>query len=153
MTTSQPSVTLVPIDKDNVASVFDLEVAPEQRLFVAPNPWSLAQALAESSVAWPRAIVMDGEVVGFLMLEIDPNEEDGRSFWLWRLMVGDGLQRKGIGSAAIALAIEEVRARGGTEMYTSWVEGEGGPEPFYRKLGFVPTGEIDDGEVVVRLEL
>ena len=36
---------------------------------------------------------------------------------------------------------------------TSAVPGEGGPQPFYEKLGFVPTGQIDDGEVVLRLEL
>ena len=151
--TDQGTVALVPIDADNVGLVFDLEVAPEQRRFVATNPWSLAQALANHPVAWPRAIVADGEVAGFLMLEIDPDEKDGRPFWLWRLMVGDGLQRRGIGSAALALAIEEVRGRGGSELYTSWVEGEGSPEPFYRKLGFAPTGEIDDGEIVARLIL
>jgi diamine N-acetyltransferase len=153
MTASQPYVTLVPIDEDNVGLVFDLDVAPEQRQFVAPNPWSLAQALAQLPIAWPRAIVSDGEVAGFLMLEIDPEEENGRPFWLWRLMVADGLQGQGIGSAALAVAIEEVKRQGGIELYTSWVEAPGGPEPFYRKLGFVPTGEIDDGEVVARLGL
>jgi len=55
--------------------------------------------------------------------------------------------------SALASAIEEVRGRGGSELYTSWVEGEGSPEPFYRKLGFAPTGEIDDGEIVARLIL
>jgi len=145
------TVILVPIDKDNLAAVFKLDVADDQRGFVARNPWSLAQALVEPAIAWPRAIVRDGEVVGFLMLEIDLS--DDRPFWLWRLMVGEGLQRQGIGAAAVALAIEEVKARGGTELFTSWVPGDGTPEPFYRGLGFVPTGEIDDGEVVARLGL
>ncbi|MEX1281384.1 MAG: GNAT family N-acetyltransferase, partial [Acidimicrobiia bacterium] len=77
-------VELHPIDEHNVGAVFELEVAPHQRDHVAPNSWSLAQALAEARIAWPRAIVADGEVVGFLMLEIDPDEEDGRPFWLWR---------------------------------------------------------------------
>jgi diamine N-acetyltransferase len=144
-------VSLVPIDKDNLAAVFKLDVAEDQKGFVARNPWSLAQALVEPAIAWPRAIVRDGEVVGFLMLEIDPN--DDRPFWLWRLMVGEGLQGQGIGAAAVALAIEEVKTRGGTELFTSWVPGDGTPEPFYRGLGFLPTGEIDDGEVVARLGL
>jgi diamine N-acetyltransferase len=106
---------------------------------VAPNPWSLAQALAEPAIAWPRAIVAGSEVVGFLMLEIDPHDPHGRPFWLWRLMIGAAHQRQGMGTAALAAAVDEVRARGGTELYTSWVPGQGGPEPFYRHLGFHPT--------------
>jgi diamine N-acetyltransferase len=150
---AEPNVRLEPIDPDNVKAVFELELAPGQEQFVASNAWSLAQAVAEASIAWPRAIVADGRVVGFLMLEIDPNEEDGRPFWLWRLMIGASWQRHGYGTAAVRLALDEVRARGGTEIYTSWVPEPGGPGPFYERLGFEPTGEIDDGEVVARLRL
>jgi hypothetical protein len=36
-------------------------------------------------------------------------------------------------------------------MLTSWVPDlPGTPEPFYLRFGFVPTGDIDDGEVVAR---
>jgi diamine N-acetyltransferase len=148
-----PDVRLEPITPDNVKAVFDLELAPGQDRFVAPNPWSLAQAVAESSIAWPRAIVADGQVVGFLMLEIDPHEEDGRLFWLWRLMIGAAWQRRGYGTAALRLALDAVRGRGGTEIYTSWVPDPHGPGRFYERLGFEPTGEVDDGEVVARLRL
>lgn len=147
------SVRLDPLTNDNLATVFDLRVAPGQENFVATNPWSLAQALVEYHVAWPRAIVAAEEVVGFLMLEIDPEEPDGRSFYLWRLMIGADHQRRGHGRLALDLAVEEVRRRAGTDLYTSWVPEEGGPEPFYLRYGFEPTGEIDDGEVVARLEL
>jgi diamine N-acetyltransferase len=27
------------------------------------------------------------------------------------------------------------------------------PGPFYRRLGFEPTGEVDEGEIVIRLDL
>lgn len=151
--TMRTEVTLEPISDGNVGAVFELKPAPGQERFVAPNPWSLAQALAEYEISWPRAIVADGEVVGFLMLEIDPNEENGRPFWLWRFMLGAEHQRKGYGRQALDLACAEVRRRGGTELYTSWVEGEGTPEPFYLAYGFEPTGEYDDGERVARLVL
>jgi diamine N-acetyltransferase len=146
-------VRLEPITEDNLKAVFDLQVGPGQDAFVAPNPWSLAQALAEHDIAWPRAVVDGDEVVGFLMLEIDPHEEDGRPFWLWRMMIAADRQRRGYGTAAIALACHEVRSRGGTELYTSWVPGEGSPGPFYERLGFVPTGEMDEDEIVGRLTL
>jgi diamine N-acetyltransferase len=147
------SIELHPITDDNVAAVFELSVAPGQEQFVASNPWSLAHALAGYDVAWPRAIVAGSEVVGFLMLEMDPAEETGRPFWLWRLMVGAGHQRRGYGRAALSLACEEVRRRGGRELHTSWVPGEGSPEPFYRAFGFVPTGEVIDDEIVGTLVL
>lgn len=46
-----------------------------------------------------------------------------------------------------------MRSRGGTELYTSWVPGDASPGDFYLRLGFVPTGEIDEGEIVARLTL
>jgi diamine N-acetyltransferase len=150
---TEPAVRLVPIDEHNVKAVFELAVAPGQEQFVATNAWSLAQAVAESAIAWPRAIVAGDEVVGFLMLEMDPDEEDGRPYWLWRLMIGETFQRRGYGAAALELAIEEVRSRGGTELWTSWIDAPGGPEPFYRARGFTPNGELDEGEVVAVLRL
>lgn len=146
-------VRLVPITEDNVRAVFDLKVGPDQTEFVSTNAWSLAQAYAEYSIAWPRAVVDDDVAVGFLMLEIDPDEEDGRPFWLWRLMIDAAHQRQGHGRAALQLAVEHVRSIGGTELFTSWVPGEGSPEPFYLAYGFQPTGEFDDDEVVARLAL
>ncbi len=147
------NVELAPITKDNLAEVFDLKVAPGQEGFVATNPWSLAQALAEYEIAWPRAVVADGAVVGFLMLEIDPADEDGRPYWLWRLMIDAASQRKGYGEAALRLVLEELRVIGATELFTSWVPGEQGPEGFYLRFGFQPTGELDDDEIVARLAI
>lgn len=144
-------VTLRPITEDNVRAVYELKVRPDQEQFVAPNPWSMAQALAEYEIAWPRAILADDLVVGFLMLEIDPNEEDGRNFWLWRFMVDANHQGRGFGRAALLLAVDELRRRGAEELYTSWVPGDGSPEPFYLQFGFEPTGEMDEDEIVARL--
>jgi diamine N-acetyltransferase len=146
-------VRLDPITGDNVGQVFALAVAPGQEDFVAPNPWSLAEAYAEYDIAWPRAIVDDDTVVGFLMLEIDPQDENGRPFWLWRLMIDAAHQRRGHGRAALDLAVEHVRSLGAQEFFTSWVPGDGGPEQFYVDYGFEPTGELDDDEIVARLDL
>lgn len=147
------AVRLEPITGDNVKAVFDLELGPDQETFVAPNPWSLAQALAYQGKAWPRAIVAEDQVVGFVMLHIDPEDEDGQHFYLWRLMIGAHHQRRGHGAAAVERVIDEVRTRGATELFVSWVPGDGSPEPFYLRLGFVPTGEMDGDEIVARLPL
>jgi diamine N-acetyltransferase len=148
-----PAVELVPITPDNVRAVYDLTVGPGQERFVAPNGWSLAQALAGGELAWPRAIRADDEIVGFLMLEIDPVDPQGRTYWLWRLMIGAERQARGIGRAAVELLGEEVVRRGGSELFTSWVDLPDGPAPFYLRLGFEPTGDRIDGEIVGRLAL
>lgn len=47
-----------------------------------------------------------------------------------------------------------VRANGAAELLTSCVPGDGVPEPFYRRLGFAPTGDHDEkGEVILGLQL
>jgi diamine N-acetyltransferase len=38
-------------------------------------------------------------------------------------------------------------------MYVTWKPGEGGPEGFYRKLGFQLTGEESGGQTVGVLNL
>jgi diamine N-acetyltransferase len=151
MDRSPAAVGLERITDQNLKAVCELKVAPAQDHLVAANVRSLAEAYAAYEHAWPRAVVRDGQVVGFLMLEIDPDDEEGRPYWLWRLMVGANHQRRGIATAALALAFAEVRSRGGNEIYASWVPGEASPEPFYLGLGFAPTGEVDDGEIVARL--
>jgi diamine N-acetyltransferase len=153
MGSATETVRLEAITDRNLKAVCGLTVAPGQQHLVADNVRSLAEAYVNYEEAWPRAIVRDDQVVGFLMLEIDPDDEDDRPYWLWRLMIGADQQRQGVGSAALALACEEVRSRGGREIYTSWVPGDASPEPFYLGLGFEPTGEIDDGEIVARLHL
>ena len=51
----------------------------------------------------------------------------------------------------LALLVERLRAEGHSSLLVSWAPGPGGPEPFYLGRGFVPTGEVDDGEIVARL--
>ena len=46
-----------------------------------------------------------------------------------------------------------IRPEGATELLTSYGVGEGDPSGFYAALGFVPTGELHEGEVVTSLDL
>jgi diamine N-acetyltransferase len=69
-------------------------------------------------------------------------------------MIDARYQRTGVGRRALELLFEHVRSRpGAKELWTSVVPGEGGPGPFYERLGFVYTGEEDEGELVMRREL
>jgi GNAT superfamily N-acetyltransferase len=76
-------------------------------------------------------------------------------WFLWKLLIDERHQHQGYGREVMRQVVELVRAAGGDELLTSHVpEIEGGPGPFYERLGFVPTGECDEaGEIVLRLDL
>jgi hypothetical protein len=69
-------------------------------------------------------------------------------------MIAAEYQGLGLGAKAIKLLIAHVKTRPqATALLTSYVPGEGSPGDFYHRLGFVDTGEMDDGENVARLLL
>lgn len=143
-------VTLQEITAETVRAIIRLEVAPSQVGCVAPNSVSIAQAHFEPK-AWFRAIYADEDPVGFIMLFDDGDKPE---YFLWRLMVAADHQSKGYGRRAVELLIDYVRTRpNATELLTSYVPDDVGPMRFYQKLGFVETGEVDDGEVLTRLVL
>ena len=124
---------------------------------MAPMARSLAQALVPPTrdghriIPWIRAVQADGEIVGFMMLSaVSPGEPQP---YLWRFLIDRRHQRRGVGGRAIRLLIDQLRAEGHEALLLSFVDAPGGPGPFYEKLGFVPTGSIEDGELEARLEL
>ncbi len=100
---------------------------------------------------------LGGEPVGFVMLswDVTPQPPDIIGPWfLWKLIVDEGYQGRGIGRAIVEEIVRLIRAEGGTQLLTSHVVGEGGPDGFYERLGFAPTGEFDpQGERILRLDL
>jgi diamine N-acetyltransferase len=151
MTGSNPEVSLREITKETLRDITRLRVSPEQERFVATNAESIAEAHFSPDVAWFRAIYADNTPVGFLMLE--DNAAEGQ-YYLWRFMIDAQYQRNGIGQKALELLLEHVKTRpGASALTTSCVPGEGSPGPFYETMGFVYTGEEDDGELIMRREL
>jgi diamine N-acetyltransferase len=69
-------------------------------------------------------------------------------------MIDRRYQGRGFGARALERVVDHVRTRpGATELLVSCVPGEGGPGPFYEKLGFAYTGDVDDGELVMSRRL
>lgn len=151
MNESTPEISLREITKETLRQITCLKVSPEQERFVATNAESIAEAYFSPDIAWFRAIYADDTPVGFLMLE---DHAAAGQYFLWRFMIDARYQRKGIGQRALELLFEYVKTRpNGNALYTSCVPGEGGPGPFYEGMGFVYTGEDDDGELIMRREL
>jgi diamine N-acetyltransferase len=153
-------VKLREVDRGNLREILRLKVSPAQEGFVAPNAVSIAQAHFHPE-AWFRAIYAGETPVGFAMLEDWTQQaEEAPEEWLrepyvalWRFMIDARYQSLGFGAQAMAALIAHARTRGARVMLLSFVPGAGSPEAFYRRFGFVATGEVSEGEHVMRLAL
>ncbi|WFE43138.1 GNAT family N-acetyltransferase [Verrucosispora sp. WMMD1129] len=146
------------ITPENYEAALALSVRPEQEDLVGPVVKSLAEAYVFADNAWPRLIYDGDSLVGFLMaflvIQWDAGRDpDDRRSGLWRLNIAADAQGRGYGRFALSAVCQEIRARGGTRAYVTWKPRAGGPEAFYLKLGFRPTGEQSGGEMVGMLDL
>ena len=151
-------VALREVTRENLRDILRLKVSPAQERLVAPNAVSIAQAHFHPE-AWFRAIYAGETPVGFAMLEdwtLAP--EDAPEEWLrepyvalWRFMIDARYQSLGFGAQALAALVAHARTRSARVMLLSFVPGDGNPEAFYRRFGFEATGEVSEGEHVMRL--
>ena len=136
------NLKLAELTPDNLGAAVGLTLKPGQEDFVAPVVQSIAEAYV-TPTAWPRVVVHGDRVVGFVMANFDPdNELEEFRCGIWRLNVAADAQGTGVGRFAVEAVAEEARRRGRSRLTVLWVKGEGGPEGFYLRLGFVPTGEL-----------
>jgi len=149
-------VELREITAANRAAVVALQVNPGKEQFVASVGESLDEAASTpEGHPWYRAIYAGDEPAGFVMLSWDVPPSPGiiGPWFLWRLLVDERRQRRGIGRAALEQVVDLIRANGATELLTSYHPGDGEPWPFYQRFGFRPTGATDHGEIVLSLDL
>jgi diamine N-acetyltransferase len=143
-----PELTLGPVTGENLPQAIAIRVGPEQEPFVAPVVESLAEA-SVTPTAWPRLVLDAGTPVAFVMANFDPDEPtEAFRCGIWRLNVDRAAQGRGVGRFAVEAVIAEARRRGQRRVTVLWEKGEHGPEGFYRRCGFEPTGEELFGEVV-----
>ena len=143
-------VTLRKITEENFFQVMKLSVEDSQKNFVATNLWSLAQAWLSYETARPFAIYAEDTLVGFFMADVKPEEP---FFMIWRFMIDKAFQGKGYGRAALLLAIDYLRNEGAKEIFLSYEPENAVAAKLYASVGFVLTGEVDEGELVAKLTL
>ncbi len=116
---------------------------------MAPVAWSLAEAYVNPEIAWPRLVFDGDELVGFVMGGFDPHGPvDAFRCGVWRLNIAAGRQGNGYGRFAVEQVLAEARRRGQHRATVLWVPDEHGPENFYLRLGFRPTGEVIHDQIV-----
>jgi diamine N-acetyltransferase len=144
------TITLQPVTRANFDDVVRQKVAPGQEHFVAPNTYSLAEASVEPS--WTPLAVCAGEtVVGFAMVGL---EEGKDRWWIIRFMIGADHQSNGYGTAALRALVElMVKRHAPRAIYLGYEPDNTIAERLYARFGFIPTGEIEEGEVIARLDV
>ena len=130
-----------------------LKLAPEQKDLVASNLYSIAQSMFDPN-AHPRAVYAGKDLVGFLMYDVWETEEKIREASIYRFMIDVKHQGKGYGRAAIAQALDEIKATPGVKKVSiGYITENAVAKQFYASFGFVEVGRDEDGEIEAELTL
>lgn len=143
-------VELREVIKENYNDCLALKVTEEQNKFVASNVYTMAQAYIYRDVVKLFAIYANNELVGFSMLNIDKPKSE---YWIWRLMIDKQSQNRGYGKKAIKLILEYFSTVGAKQVKLSFEKDNISAEHVYRQCGFVRSGDMYDGEVVMYIDL
>ncbi|MBC7373452.1 MAG: GNAT family N-acetyltransferase [Frankiales bacterium] len=147
---------LVPIDQQNWRASLAVKVSPDQLRFVAGYQPVALVILAKAYVRpgdldWePLALTSKGVVVGVVALAHSPTRTE-----MLHLAIDAGTQGRGMGSAAVPLVLTHIgRTRPGCDEVRLTVHPENErAQRLYRSSGFLPNGQMRDGEAVWLLHL
>lgn len=142
------------LSASTIVAVNTLGLKPGQEQFLAPVSYGVAATVVNPQTTWQRVVLDGDEVVGFVSANFDPEapEPHFRSV-LWRINVDADDQGRGVGRYAVEQLIEEARRRGMDHVDVIYEAGEGGPEAFFTRVGFTPSGETEYGEVIAEVRI
>ena len=147
-------IKLINLSEDNIQQCLEMKAASDQMQYIASNKDSWKAAKENEKVARPFAIYCENKMVGFTMFAFDEDYEDPNDrYWLWRFMIDEGLQGKGYGTAALQVIIQYFRHHGANNIRLSTKETNTHALSMYHKAGFRKTGEANEGEIVLQLDL
>ena len=148
------NLRLVELSAATIVAVNNMSLKPGQEQFLAPISYGIAATVINPQTSWQRVVLDANEVVAFVSANFDPEapQEHFRSV-LWRINVDADDQGRGVGRFAVEKLIEEARERDMDRVNVIYEAGEGGPELFFKRVGFTPVGETEYGEVIAEIRL
>ena len=145
-------VTLHDITEENFEDFMEMELPEHQRDLLASNAYSIAQSRFYPDYI-PRGVYCDGKPAGFLLYDRRANDVPG-DYAIYRFMVDHPQQGRGIGRRAMALLLEELRAKDDVRRITICYHTRNErAQAFYASFGFVETGIDESGEMVAELRV
>lgn len=157
-------ISLRKITLENRRAMFNLEVAEEQRQYVASNLSSVASCYVLSvngGYPFPFIIYADEQPVGFVMITygITGYEEPSLAkdnYCILRLMIDKQHQHKGYGREAMGKILEFIRtfpAGGAQYCWIPYKRDNTAAKRLYESFGFRDNGEVFNNESITVLEL
>ena len=146
------NIELRPLDESNTDDCIRLKVTKDQARYIDTNENSIAAAKEQSDVARPFVIYADGSPVGFTMFACEPDYEDPNDrYWLWRFMIDESRQGRGLGRQALVPIIAYFKDNGATNIRLSTKESNANAIHLYESFGFKRNGDMVDEETVFEL--
>ncbi|MCS1351036.1 GNAT family N-acetyltransferase [Mechercharimyces sp. CAU 1602] len=146
-----PTIRIEEVNKDNWYECCQLSVSTAQAEYMESNAISIAQSKFEESLK-PYAIYYEEAVVGFLMFNSVLEELDG--YWIYRIMIDENYQGKGIGKQATQLMLDEIRnLRQANKVVVGYHPENTEAHRLYASLGFVDQGDRFGKEMAVVLHI
>ncbi|MFC1230713.1 GNAT family N-acetyltransferase [Streptomyces sp. Sce081] len=143
------AVVLEDITDANWRDVADVAPADDQRRFVAALGARYLLLSTRGGVWNSLAVRAGDEVVGRVMWAYD--DEDG-THWIGGMIVNEAEQGKGVGHAAVRALVQRLAALPDCrEIRLSYHPDNTPAARLYTTLGFRPTGDFEDEEVVAAL--
>ena len=148
------NLRLVELSAATIVAVNNMSLKPGQEQFLAPISYGIAATVINPQTSWQRVVLDANEVVAFVSanFDLEAPQEHFRSV-LWRINVDADDQGRGVGRFAVEKLIEEARERNMDRVNVIYEAGEGGPELFFKRVGFTPVGETEYGEVIAEIRL
>lgn len=128
----------------------DLHVRNDQKDFAANSITLLARAYAYRNSGSRALIIYNKDIpIGMVLYYYIDGAYDFSQFF-----IDERYQGKGLGYEAARLVIREMEKDGVYHrVVLCYVEGDEAAERLYRKLGFSPTGEEEENEIVMEKRL
>lgn len=142
-------VVLEEITDENWRAVADVAPTDDQRRFVAALGARYLLLSLRGGLWNSLAVRAGGEVVGHVMWAYD--KEDG-THWIGGMIVDAAEQGRGVGRAAMRALVDRLAALPDCrEIRLSYHPENVSAAVLYESLGFAPTGDFEDDEIVAAL--
>ena len=144
-------ITIKEVNGTNWYECCNLQITEGQQQFLEPNAISILQAKFEPTLK-PYAIYLDETMVGFLMFN-SILEELG-AYWIYRIMVDQQHQGKGVGKRATQLMISEIeKLPSAKRIVVGYHPDNKNAHKLYEGLGFIDYGDRFGKEMAVVKDL